>query len=751
MLSDSDRVVIWHCRNAGISTNALSLYFQRTPQHIRAIFRSTKPFPEASSEMYFRLGVRAEQVARVLQLPAACNRKEAETQSLPMDEMPWTSFTMADVTQCSLAKRQHVRERRHQRAERLMKTREGLRVSAQEELTPEEEIAEQDPENSQLADADLSFRLLENFKLNLGRDRRGWRFSSDILDFGYVVSRYSMAAYNILRTILPLPSRQILSSKFKNVEKMLAKMYESEDLCHALLTRYFERVPMTSHDTEIQCTLSIDAFSINVFRKHIREIREVSEKLPTNPDDSRGLKEQVLAMLDNADEALDDVDEKEEGHVDCEEKRRIVQCEFNNCFLVMLVPFQWTRPPVTISVFPASSGSANGDILQRIFRIVDICSQYNIRIRTIATDGDPGYSCLHSTVYNLWKDARKKDFETILTIFQRVRNVPLVLSGQKWRSVKLSAIPIADPLHALKVARSRVLDKTVFLTPNSHWSVSQEDFRAFEKEIWFTDRRQIARMCDYHALEMFSPRVLRQLIEIGSYSAVVYSWGWTALMLAIRVPYLSLETRQSLLISSFSMFIMFLNQVLDKAYQGTGVVVRFHEGCDGVTFFETGYLYRVIHLIFAMFTELATNGKRLRMSAFGTHANENAIGRARVSTGGVNTFEVFKQHFARSELCRHLEHSLGIRKPVRTRDNIGGAKLDMDDSADLLVDLDVSGHTQTLLQGFAESNDTKFAQGLTGIASFLDKILKRSDEMPKIYPPNKAANSGIISRLLEFQ
>ena len=239
-----------------------------------------------------------------------------------------------------------------------------------------------------------------------------------------------MSAYNILRTILPLPSRQILSSKFKNVEKMLAKMYESEDLCHALLTRYFERVPMTSHDTEIQCTLSIDAFSINVFRKHIREIREVSEKLPTNPDDSRGLKEQVLAMLDNADEALDDVDEKEEGHVECEEKRRIVQCEFNNCFLVMLVPFQWTRPPVTISVFPASSGSANGDILQRIFRIVDICSQYNIRIRTIATDGDPGYSCLHSTVYNLWKDSRKKDFETILTIFQRVRNVPLVLSGQ---------------------------------------------------------------------------------------------------------------------------------------------------------------------------------------------------------------------------------------------------------------------------------------------------------------------------------
>ena len=64
---------------------------------------------------------------------------------------------------------------------------------------------------------------------------------------------------------------------------------------------------------------------------------------------------------------------------------------------------------------------------------------------------------------------------------------------------------------------------------------------------------------------------------------------------------------------------------------------------------------------------------------------KNAIGRARVAAGGVNTFDVFKQHFARSELCRHLGHSLGICKVVRTRDNIGGVKLDIDEGADLLV------------------------------------------------------------------
>ena len=179
--------------------------------------------------------------------------------------------------------------------------------------------------------------------------------------------------------------------------------------------------------------------------------------------------------------------------------------------------------------------------------------------------------------------------------------------------------------------------------------------------------------------------------------------------------------------------------------------MKFREGCQGVTFFDSNYLYRVIHLIFAMFIESSTNGKMLRMSAFGTHANENAIGRARVSANGLNNVEIFQRHFARSELCRHLEHSLGIRNAVRTRDNVGGTKLDVDDFVDYIVDLDLCEYTKMLIDGFDKYNDKKFAEGLSGIASFLDKVLERKDEVPKISPPNKAANSGIVSRLLEFK
>lgn len=96
MLSEGDRLAIWHSMNGGIVVNSLSLYFKRTPQHIRSVYKCIKPFPEPSCEMYFRLGVHAEQVARFLRLPAAYNQKNTQTQSLPIDEMPGMRFTMAE-------------------------------------------------------------------------------------------------------------------------------------------------------------------------------------------------------------------------------------------------------------------------------------------------------------------------------------------------------------------------------------------------------------------------------------------------------------------------------------------------------------------------------------------------------------------------------------------------------------------------------------------------------------------------------
>ena len=450
---------------------------------------------------------------------------------------------------------------------------------------------------------------------------------------------------------------------------------------------------------------------------------------------------EALAAIRKAESQIE-----KQGAVDVEQlQQQDCPQRFNNCFLVVLVPFRWDRPHLVLSLFPAKSGSANEDVVSKIFQLIEVCSAYNINIRTIATDGDRGYSGLHTAVSNRWLGKRHQSFETLLVEFQRVRNIPYRLP--QGTTHKLSAIPIADPLHALKVARSRVLKRLVFLTPSS--SVSQNDFRAFENESWYKDRSPLARMSDYHALMMFSPRTLKQVIEDKNYNAAAYLWGWTSLMLVIRVPYISIETRQALLIGSFHVFIAFLNPILDEKFKKMHVTTRFVDGSLGVTFFEPYYLIRVIHLIFALYIELSRGGRCLRLSAFGTHVNENLIGRARVGASGINSFPVFLRHFAKTEISRLLEHVHGISNLVRTRDNVGGTKLDLHNIKQLEA-LDIGAVTASFIQAFEQSDESNMSSNLDKIGDFLDDIMKREGEVLRLYEPNRAANSGIMARLISF-
>ena len=733
MLSDEDRHVIHYCHLNGVTEQALAWYFSTTPRHISGVIRRYR-FEQAPTWVYhFQLGAKAERLSRDLTYASTKGHKEAgiQTDLVVFPEPEQTIMHRPSVF--SLERRMEKKQRKNQQRQRLKENLESLRARREERHCEDvlEECADEGEE-----DKDLAESLLENMTANLGRHLRGRRYTSEVVDFSYVISRYSMAAYDVLRHVLPLPSRQTISCKFKALEKQLMSMYENEELCHALMTRYFERVPMSGENEEIQCTLAVDAFSINIFSTHVKSLREATHALGSQQ------KQSFEQILDDVETELNQVP----GETD--EREEAVQL-FNNCFLIMLIPFRWDRPPLVVSMFPMPSGSANSTILRRLFRIIDVCSVYNIRVRTIATDGDPGYGPLHTAVSQKWLSQRKDSFEDLLEIFQRMKKVkcPLDDGGQ---ALKIRAIPIADPLHALKIARSRVLEKTVVLSLSPFLTVSLTNFMIFEQEKWFSDRRNIARMSDYHAIEMFSPRVLCSLIDNGCYTGALYMWGWTALMMVIRVPFLSKETRLSLLISSFEMFRMFLNQVLDKKYKGTGVHVRAKEGCVGVTFYETGYLTRVIHLIFALYIELSTNGKMLRLSAFGTHCNENAIGRARVAAGGTNNFNVFQCHFAKCEVSRHLEHALGIVRTIRTRDNIGGAKLDAH-NYELLVDLNLGCDTKELVEAFAENNIGKCWIVLRRIADFLRAVTARESEIPKVYAPNKAASAGIIARLISFQ
>ena len=710
----------------------LAEHFGKSRQTITNVTHEETDFSGITAGEAFDLGTRAEKLAQSLKRKAAM--EPGLDPSAPVQ-------SGASVTPLHMFRLKKLRERQEKREfkrlifRRMLASLNKSTMDSSSEL-PEEERPDEPFTEDQIMALELAGQVLKNMQANLQKkDKRGWRYNKEIVDLGYMISRRSQAAYEMLRQVLPMPSRQTLTSAFGEMEQTLSAGLQDIGMLHKLLENYFERAPLATTEEQLQYTLAIDAFSINIFAEYAVNVREATKGLEGKQC------AEALAAIRKAESQIE-----KQGAVDVEQlQQQDCPQRFNNCFLVVLVPFRWDRPHLVLSLFPAKSGSANEDVVSKIFQLIEVCSAYNINIRTIATDGDRGYSGLHTAVSNRWLGKRHQSFETLLVEFQRVRNIPYRLP--QGTTHKLSAIPIADPLHALKVARSRVLKRLVFLTPSS--SVSQNDFRAFENESWYKDRSPLARMSDYHALMMFSPRTLKQVIEDKNYNAAAYLWGWTSLMLVIRVPYISIETRQALLIGSFHVFIAFLNPILDEKFKKMHVTTRFVDGSIGVTFFEPYYLIRVIHLIFALYIELSRGGRCLRLSAFGTHVNENLIGRARVGASGINSFPVFLRHFAKTEISRLLEHVHGISNLVRTRDNVGGTKLDLHNIKQLEA-LDIGAVTASFIQAFEQSDESNMSSNLDKIGDFLDDIMKREGEVLRLYEPNRAANSGIMARLISF-
>lgn len=553
------------------------------------------------------------------------------------------------------------------------------------------------------------------------RSRCSWRFNDDSVKFAYVVRSYSAVCYDYIRKVLPLPSRTLLSRKFGPVQKTLERNLARPECLDEIILGYFDRFPLSSNKEWLQCSLSIDAFSINILQK---QNKPVIEGQPVSAIDGEA---EVQVMQCDGSEEEDAADEA---------------C--TNMFLIVLNPFRWELPSVILSVFPWKNGHADPAIVTILLDIVQKLKSYNINVRVIASDGDSGYACLHKPLYKVWAAKRKRDFFRIFNLLSQTGNFSVTIVD---RTFNIGAYPVADPLHALKTARSRLLWHVVYLTPTVSISTGELEW---PHEKWFTDRTQLGKMNDFYAISMFSPETFIRCCQNRWFSMALYVWPWLALIMVIRLPFLSLDCRKSLLHSSFLMFQHFLNEMTDGAFKETDIQIRYRKGCLGVTFFETWYLTRVIHLILALYGELLEGGHHLRLAAFGSHVNENMIGRIRVSCHGNHKADVIMRAISKCEVRRLLQWELGIEHTVRGRDNTGGTKLNAKTPADM-EGLDFASLTTAIIQKALKDGKPEDVYGeCQMITSFLSKVVERGKEAYHVYPPNNAANSGIMARLIRF-
>lgn len=496
-LSAFDIAIISYCVKNGACQSGLAQEFKKSRNwvHLLGQREVTELFPDENSMLWFNSGIRAANLLRRL-LPW----KPDETVELPderSDEIkpvvPFWTYKAASLEQ--------KRKLLAIRSQNLTRNCEGEDSDPLIDLPTEEDVKEEDEIGDTSAPADVSNLILENMLRNMSRGSRyAWRYNEETLEFAFIVRSYSAVCYEWMRKVLPLPSRVTLSRKFGIVEKTLQGNLANPENFDDVLLGYFDRVPASCTADWMQCSLCIDAFSMTVFQKNVKANQEIIDN-----------EARIEGHVD-VDVAQCVIDDEEEEQLDDQTET----C--NNMFIIVLNPFRWQLPSVALSVFPWKNGHADSDIVGILLNIVEKLRLYNINVRAIASDGDPGYACLHNALHAVWEKKRKKDFFRIFNLLSATLSFSVILEDLVFN---VSAYPVADPLHALKIARSRFLDHPVYLTPTH--SVSSDNVK-WSTDKWFWDRTQLARMSDFYAISMFSPETFIRCCDNGSLDLAMYVW-----------------------------------------------------------------------------------------------------------------------------------------------------------------------------------------------------------------------------------
>ena len=197
----------------------LAEHFGKSRQTITNVTHEETDFSGITAGEAFDLGTRAEKLAQSLKRKAAM--EPGLDPSAPVQ-------SGASVTPLHMFRLKKLRERQEKREfkrlifRRMLASLNKSTMDSSSEL-PEEERPDEPFTEDQIMALELAGQVLKNMQSNLQKkDKRGWRYNKEIVDLGYMISRRSQAAYEMLRQVLPMPSRQTLTSAFGEMEQTLS-------------------------------------------------------------------------------------------------------------------------------------------------------------------------------------------------------------------------------------------------------------------------------------------------------------------------------------------------------------------------------------------------------------------------------------------------------------------------------------------------------------------------------------------------
>ena len=529
-------------------------------------------------------------------------------------------------------------------------------------------------------------------------DKHGRRFSELLAHVSELLFSLSPRCYRVLRQIFPLPSLTTLFGRYGGiVNEIQATLTDIERIDNILQ----EMASHCSSCEENMFTLAIDAFACRTF-----SAATVSACGST----------------------------KETGNKECD--------VMTNGFMFLLIPV-WSEQPVRlIHIEARPTGNYDRVIAALAQRIKEKCAHYGIKIWFKAADGDRFLAGEH-----------REFFEDCLCSYDRKLSFTEVTDAvyDQLRGSQLLSLPIADPLHFAKNARSKLVNHAVVVQSDDS-ELKSINGKQLEEILQlgkpFQDTSQLAAMRDTYATDIFHLTNVAKLIKKECLTGAFTLLPFSCLFAVLFEPNLRNETRVMLVDIAYNCFWHFLTELDDILKKHPTVKIRYVAGAEATTLTEDTYLARTIHTCVAFGIVLRHGPRNVRLDALGTHLVENRIGNARGTCNDPRWTRIMS-NCSLGELWKILAGKLDLSLHWSKRINCGGAKVDT--LADAPIGHPDSWDAEKIVSLIAKTLRSQ-DQVDPKLNTFADELsdLAQQIRKPTIGNPGPVANSLIMARNISF-
>ena len=529
------------------------------------------------------------------------------------------------------------------------------------------------------------------------------RFSERLLDIAQLLYSLSPRCYRVLRQIFILPTQSTLychyGPRVREIQECLTDVSKIDGAIAEIAASMKE-------ENEKIFTLAVDAFAFRSFS---------GQTLPS-----------VCIEPDPADSSTSIPEEDQ---------------TLSNGFMFLIIPLSTNYKAKLIHIATRRSGNYDGSIDEIVSLIKEMMVKHGLKLFFKATDGDRFLTKEHARFFD--------DF-----ICSMPPGCPFWLITDRIYELLQSTsmtMPIADPLHFSKNARSRLLKHPIVLQhcqDNRHTTNLEQIRHVLGLGKALEDRSPLGAMRDAYVTELFHLRNVAELLKHGCVADAFLLLPYSAIFAAIFEPTLRNDSRLFFIEVAYRCYWHFLTES-PKILESPHVHAKFRTGVSqATTIAEEPYIVRMIHTSIALAIALRHGPRFVRMDALGTHLVENRIGNARAGCNDPRWSRILS-NCSLAEVRRELAKKHGFVMNVSKRVNDGGAKVDTCSSNGL--ELPEGWQPNLIVQFFVDSlkGDGCVSGDLLRFANDLAEIAKDITK-PAPGSPSDVANSAIMARNISF-